>query len=214
MKSARWLCKRRCQRCGLIDLGHHDHADGGGIGGDRADLGQQRLPQVAIGRRHDLDRDGERPRRPSRARLRDIVGAQLDVQSEDAARAEPEGVAEGVARGRVELGDRQQDGRLLLAREWPAQPCASATTGTSASTTSSSPCSRSRNASVVRPRRMATSERRLNNSGTTSVVTMRPPRARSPARVAQRCPRRCARAEASGAAAPRRRIPARPARSR
>ena len=103
------------------DLGHHDHADGGGIGRDRADLGQQRLPEVAVGRRHDLDRDGERPRRPGRARLRDVVGAQLDVQGEDVARAEPERIAEGVARGRVELGDRQQDGRLLLARERPAQ---------------------------------------------------------------------------------------------
>ena len=62
------------------DLGHHDHADGIRIGRDRPDLGQQRLPEVAVGRRHDLDRDREGARCPGRSRLRDVVGAQLDVQ--------------------------------------------------------------------------------------------------------------------------------------
>ena len=73
--------------------------------------------EVAVGRRHDLDRDRERARSPGRARLRDIVGAELDVQAEDVLGAEPERVAESVPRGRVELGDRQQHGRLLLARD-------------------------------------------------------------------------------------------------
>ena len=116
MNSARWLCRRRCQRCGLMISGITTTQTASGSAVIARISVEQRLPEVAVGRRHDLDRDRQRPRRPGRARLRDVVGAELDVQADDVLAAEAERVAEGVARGRVELGDRQQHARLLLAR--------------------------------------------------------------------------------------------------